>query len=292
MEDIILAAQKRKSYSAPPSGSPRIVDQRAGVIPYTVDPHSGEVYLAVCVDRDYGEITDAGGAADLRESLPAAAIRELFEESAGLFDFREAGPAALHRAPARAVPGYKLFFLKIQPDAAERQYGFPDALPMMFSAARSAFEVAASLTAPTPRVQEWRSSSGGTPPRSRCPAQRTSAPFRVFLENSAMYWISLTDFQLLTATHTRGSRQRNLHLSRVPLNAAAQPRTAEALQALGAKRKPVERHPFIYDLVRSAALVEQESLEVELKTEPRGRFALSKLHPPDDDPDNDPLHVH
>jgi hypothetical protein len=61
--------------------------QRAGVIPFVVE--DDEIYYCMGVDAKYGELTDFGGCIGDRESALDAALRELEEESLGVFNFRD-----------------------------------------------------------------------------------------------------------------------------------------------------------------------------------------------------------
>jgi len=61
---------------------------RAGVIPYTMSPDGVRIFY-LCVDANYGDLTDASGSIGSDESLLVGAARELCEETIGIFDFRQ-----------------------------------------------------------------------------------------------------------------------------------------------------------------------------------------------------------
>lgn len=59
---------------------------RSGLVPYFVD--KGEIYFIFALDTKYGEMTDMGGGIEDNEDFVDTAIRELYEESLGIFDFQ------------------------------------------------------------------------------------------------------------------------------------------------------------------------------------------------------------
>jgi hypothetical protein len=59
--------------------------RRSGVIPYTIV--NGEKFYCLGVDSKYGTLTDFGGSTRRYETFAGAAVRELEEESLGIFNF-------------------------------------------------------------------------------------------------------------------------------------------------------------------------------------------------------------
>lgn len=59
--------------------------ERAGVIPYTVI--DDEKWFCLGVDSQHGTLTDFGGSVKKYETFAAAAVRELYEETLGVFKF-------------------------------------------------------------------------------------------------------------------------------------------------------------------------------------------------------------
>jgi hypothetical protein len=90
------------------------------------------VWIAVGVDARHGEITDFAGRRKPRERLADAGARELYEESACLFNVM---PQALQQSRCVTDGVMCVIFLQVSPRAAN---GFPDRLPQNFAAARSA----------------------------------------------------------------------------------------------------------------------------------------------------------
>jgi len=62
---------------------------RAGVIPYTVSSDRSRIFY-LCIDANYGDLTNASGGTGTSESPIIGAVRELYEETIGIFDFRNA----------------------------------------------------------------------------------------------------------------------------------------------------------------------------------------------------------
>src|SRR5690242_8304144 len=60
--------------------------KRAGIIPYYKSKK--DIYYALFIDATYNQFTDGGGCINFLENPIDAAIRELYEESLGIFDFR------------------------------------------------------------------------------------------------------------------------------------------------------------------------------------------------------------
>jgi len=59
--------------------------RRCGIIPYTII--NNEKHYCLGVDAKYGTLTDFGGSTQKYETFPSAAVRELEEESLGIFNF-------------------------------------------------------------------------------------------------------------------------------------------------------------------------------------------------------------
>jgi len=60
---------------------------RSGIIPYIRE--NNETIYFFCIDTKYNEITDPGGSVKKNENFLDASLRELEEETLGLFDFRD-----------------------------------------------------------------------------------------------------------------------------------------------------------------------------------------------------------
>lgn len=158
---------------------------RAGVIPYTIDP-GGCPWFAVCIDKASGDLCDCGGMRKDGESVENAGARELYEESARIFDFRP-GNETLRDALVATNGSVVIFFLKIAPSSLFS----PDSLAPLF-AKRAAVSVADDHS-------------------------------RRFRENSLMYWISEPDLKKVLSLRTRATRPTGVHYSpvRIPDDGAA-----------------------------------------------------------------------
>lgn len=60
--------------------------KRISIVPYYIKNNT--IYYFLCVDSDYGMLTDPGGTIENGEDPISAATRELYEESMGIFDYR------------------------------------------------------------------------------------------------------------------------------------------------------------------------------------------------------------
>jgi hypothetical protein len=65
---------------------------RAGVVPFLhgVGDREEKRFYYFLVDANYGDLTDAGGGISAAEDAVTGAVRELCEETLGVFDFRQA----------------------------------------------------------------------------------------------------------------------------------------------------------------------------------------------------------
>lgn len=132
---------------------------------------SVNIWFALGVDARFGELTDCGGFRGRLESIVDTAVRELQEESMGIFNFSSsAGRIKIQNSPA--IVGEKSCIVFVEIDNP-LNFGFPDKLPHAFMCSRSSFlnrRVAKSC-----------------------------------LENSLMYWLSAEDLMGL-ATERRYRR--------------------------------------------------------------------------------------
>jgi len=60
---------------------------RSGITPYIIEDN--ETIYFFCIDTKYDEITDPGGSVKKNENYLESSLRELEEETLGLFDFRD-----------------------------------------------------------------------------------------------------------------------------------------------------------------------------------------------------------
>lgn len=94
--------------------------KRAGAIPYV--EKGGKRYYCMGVDRS-GELTDFGGQVELRENYFTTALRELKEETMGIFDYCDPSLMKMIRSNAIAIHDEKktiILFIKVEVDNLDK----------------------------------------------------------------------------------------------------------------------------------------------------------------------------
>lgn len=177
-------------------------------------------WFAFAVDDKFKELTDCGGFKERNEKIEDAAIRELYEESAGLFDFRSVQWRYVisNLTPVIISEGICIFFPQIKTPC---YYGFPFDLPHDFLNNKICIHANG-----VENVTNKRKMSK--------------------LENYTMYWISLNEVVDLIQCKTKKRKPKettspyhNFHYSKI--NGRLVPEHVSSEQ----------KHPVIYEKIRN-----------------------------------------
>jgi hypothetical protein len=170
-----------------------------------------DIFFVMGVDFVHGELTDCGGTRMKGELIEETAARELYEESAQLFDFRSAEWKWWIAESSPIITDGKMciFFVRISPPM---QYGFPTYISNDFQKNHSFF--------------------------SQMSTQVKAATVR--LENLTIYWIPSNELQEVSAVRTR---------KRVPKKGVIVSSPVEGF-LMPAQVGDGKHHPLIYENVR------------------------------------------
>jgi len=141
-------------------------------------------WFAMAVDAQYGELTDCGGKREsFLEPIERTAVRELYEESMGVFDFRKRECEILN---SHAITNGTtcIFFVRVHPSD---RYGFPYNLPSLFQKNKQSwFNNVSGSSDPSVLTPAFRR-GGSTPTHVPTPTTRFRTRYVISQQNQKKY---------------------------------------------------------------------------------------------------------